>query len=313
MKQEDFLELAKKYHENKCTAEEKQLVEYFFDSMQDVDSQILFSPTEETGKKILANIKIETKQTTIIRKGKRFKRALQFAAVLFIVTSLAFAMKLITLPVHEITQMAAKGERKEILLEDGSKVVLNSNSSITYAETFGETRQIELKGEAYFKVHRDTTRPFVVSTHDVSVKVLGTSFNINSYKHNNTKVSVLTGKVEVTSPSGKKVILTKNLQARLINDLDFAVSGCDSNNGIAWTDNIIFLKNTTLGETAKIIENWYDVTVDFEDTSLEGLTISGKFKDEKLENVLNSIAVLKQLKIIYITKNHVLIRRNTTI
>jgi transmembrane sensor len=313
LEKEDFLILVEKYRDNNCTAKEKELVEYFFDNMQNVDSQNLFSPTEETGKMLLRTIKIQTGQTTIIRNRKRSKRILQFAAVFFIVAGLAVTIKAITLPIREITQTAVKGERKEIRLQDGSTVFLNSNSSITYPENFGETRQIKLRGEAYFKVHRDTTKPFVVSTQDVSVKVLGTSFNINSYKHNDSRVSVLTGKVEVTSPSGKKVILTKNLQANLIDNLDFTVSRVESKNGIAWTDNVIFLENTSLGETARIIENWYNIRVDFEDRALEKLTISGKFKDEKLENVLNSIALLKQLEIIYITKNHVLIRRNTTI
>jgi transmembrane sensor len=85
----------------------------------------------------------------------------------------------------------------------------------------------------------------------------------------------------------------------------------DSSDGIAWTSNTIILKNTTLSETAKIIENWYNVDITFEDQEIKKFTISGKFKDEKLENVLESIAFLKQLKIIYLTQNHILIRRKT--
>ena len=73
------------------------------------------------------------------------------------------------------------------------------------------------------------------------------------------------------------------------------------------------LNNTTLGETAKTLENWYNVKIEFENKDMELLTISGKFKDEKLENVMKSIAFLKDLKIDYITKNHIVIRRNTTI
>jgi len=197
------------------------------------------------------------------------------------------------------------------LLEDGSVVVLNSNSSISYPEEFGQIRNIKLHGEAYFKVFRDTKRPFIVQTHDVKVRVLGTSFDVNSYKHRATKVSVLTGRVEVSSALGKKVVIVKNQQADLKNNSDFQISKDDSTEGIAWTSNTIVLKNTSLSETAKIIENWYNVEISFEDQEIKKLTISGKFKDEKLENVLESIAFLKQLKIIYLTQNHILIRKKT--
>ncbi|MCO6149699.1 FecR family protein [Flavobacterium sp. NRK1] len=308
MKKEDFLILVKKYEENNCTTEEKKLVEYFFDSMQNTNTAY-FSPSDEVGYKLLNNIKAATGQP-IVKRKRKFAKRLQIAAALFVIAGLAITSKLITSPIKEITQIAAKGEHKKIILQDGSMVFLNSNSSVTYPETFGKTRKVTLTGEAYFKVHRNIEQPFVVATHDVSVKVLGTSFNINSYDHNNTKVSVLTGKVEVSSPSGKKVILTKNLQAVLNKNLDFLITKENSNDGIAWTENTIFLKNTTLGETARIIENWYNIQVDFEDKDLKQLIISGKFKDEKLENVLNSIALLKELEIKYITKNHVLIRKN---
>ncbi|PZR07609.1 MAG: hypothetical protein DI539_23520 [Flavobacterium psychrophilum] len=139
--------------------------------------------------------------------------------------------------------------------------------------------------------------------------MLGTSFNVNSYEHNNTKVSVVSGKVQVTSPSGEKLLLVRDQQVSLNQNLRFNFTEDDSSEGIAWTQNTIFLRNNTLAETAKIIENWYDVTVDFENEGIENLTISGKFKDEKFENVLSSIAALKQLEIKYITKNHVLIRK----
>lgn len=303
MKKEDFIILAQKYRENKCTTEEKELVENFFDRMQELPAGI---PSDEKGKVLFHAIK-KNIGTQVVRKRKL--RSLKIAAALFLIAGLTYTLNLATSSVKQITEMAARGERKEIVLQDGSIVVLNSNSSITYPESFGKTREIKLKGEAYFKVHRDVEKPFIVATRDVSVKVLGTSFNINSYEHNSTKVSVVTGKVQVTSPPGEKQLLTKNQQASFTKGSKFNLTKDDSAEGIAWTHNTIFLKNTTLAETAKIIENWYNIKVDFEDSKLETMMISGKFKDEKLENVLNSIAALKQLEIKYLTKNHVLIRK----
>lgn len=296
--------LVEKYRNNECTADEKELVEIFFDNMQ-LYPQVDGMPANERGKVLFQAIKTNIKKP-IIRK--RRLKPLKIAATLFLIAGLTYSLKIIT-SVKQITNTTAKGERREIELQDGSLIVLNSNSSITYPESFGTTREIKLTGEAYFKVHRDINRPFIVATHDVNVKVLGTSFNVNSFEHTDTKVSVITGKVQVTAPSGDKLLLVKDQQASYTKDFKLKFTQDDSSEGIAWTQNTIFLKKTTLAETAKIIENWYDVKVDFEEKQLKALTISGKFKDEKLDNVLNSIAVLKQLEIKYLTKNHVIIRR----
>ena len=307
MKKETLLLLAKKYTEGTRTPEEKMAVEAFFDKMQDNSTIDLNSSLDEKGDVILGKIfqELQTAQPAKFR----FQKALRIAAILVVALAVSFSVAKFVLIPNEITQITSKGEKKEIFLTDGSIVVLNSNSSITYPEEFGKTRNIKLNGEAYFKVFHDEQRPFIVQTHDVKVRVLGTSFDINSYNHRQTKVSVITGKVEVTSPTGKKVHIIKNQQADLRSNSDFEISKDDSSEGIAWTSNTIILKNTTLAETAKIIENWYNVDITFEDATLHKLTISGKFKDEKLENVLESIAFLKQLKVEYITKKQILIRR----
>lgn len=310
MKKETLLLLAKKYTEGTCTPEEKMAVEAFFDKMQHNSTIVLQQLPAVKGDIILGKIfhELQTKKQS---SQFRFNKALRIAAILIVALAVSFSVVKFALTPKEIIQIAHKGEKKEVLLQDGSVVVLNSNSSITYPEEFGETRNIKLSGEAYFKVFRDVKRPFIVQTHDVKVRVLGTSFDINSYKHRSTKVSVLTGRVEVSSAVGNKVVIVKNQQADLKRNADFHISKDDSSEGIAWTSNTIILKNTTLSETAKIIENWYNVDITFEDQEIKKLTISGKFKDEKLANVLESIAFLKQLKIIYLTQNHIVIRRKT--
>ena len=310
MKKETLLLLAKKYTEGTCTPEEKMAVEAFFDKMQDKATIALQQVPDAKGDVLLGKIFHELQFKKQPQKF-RFKKALRIAAILIVAMAVSFSVAKFVFTPNEIIQIANKGEKKEVLLQDGSMVVLNSNSSITYPEEFGDTRNIKLSGEAYFKVFRDVKRPFIVQTHNVKVRVLGTSFDVNSYKHRATKVSVLTGRVEVSSATGKKVVIVKNQQADLKRNADFQISADDSSDGIAWTSNTIMLKNTTLSETAKIIENWYNVNITFEDQDIKKFTISGKFKDEKLENVLESIAFLKQLKIIYLTQNHILIRRKT--
>ncbi|MDQ8014426.1 MAG: FecR domain-containing protein [Flavobacterium nitrogenifigens] len=306
MKKETFLQLAKKYEEGSCTPEEKMAVESFFDKMQkqSSDKELSDAKGDVILNKILLELQVKPKKYT-------FRKALNIAAVLVAGLTIAFTAARFIFKPATITQIAAKGEKKEIFLEDGSVIVLNSNSSITYPEEFETTRNIQLVGQAYFKVFRDVKRPFIVQTHDVKVRVLGTSFDVNSYNHHDTKVSVITGKVEVTSPTGKKVQITKNQQADLIKNSDLQISEENSKDKIAWISNTIMLKNTKLSETVKIIENWYNIDITIEDPELNNLTISGKFKDEKLENVLESIAYLKNLKINYTTKKQITIRKKT--
>ncbi|MEE1897796.1 FecR domain-containing protein [Flavobacterium rakeshii] len=308
MKKEDFIVLAQKYASGNCNEEEKTAVEAYFEKMQkttdDIPEYILDSKRDSIYNEI-------TKAIKPVKVIPLWKKAIRVAATLFIVAGLAFCYTLINKEIPTVTEFAAKGEKKEVMLHDGSVVVLNSNSSISYPEEFGKTREVTLEGEAYFKVFRNPQQPFIVQTHKVDIKVLGTSFNINAYDTLNTKVTVLTGKVQVSDEAGKKVFLIKNEQAEYTTQNEFVLSKENSSDGIAWTKNIIILKDNTLAETARILENWYNVTIKFEDSSLENLTMTGKYKNEKLENILESIAFLKEVKIDYLTKNQIIIRRNT--
>lgn len=310
MKKEQFIDLADKYAEGMSTEEETLAIENFFDELQKSGQ----TPSDEilnAKRDVILNRINASSNTTAKVKRLSWQVIYKLAAILVVMLGLVYSINHITSSTSLITHTAAKGEKKEIRLNDGSTVVLNSNSSISVPQKFGSRRKVILEGEAYFKVTRNPNQPFIVNTKDVTVKVLGTSFDINAYHKENTRVSVLTGKVEVSSPNGKKVVLTKNDQADYNQNSGFILSHENSNDGIEWTNNIIVLRKTSLAQTAQILENWYDITIDFEDAEIENLTISGKFKEQNPENILQSIAILKDLEIKYITKNHVLIRRNT--
>lgn len=306
MNEEQFKILANKYAENSCNEEEKNRVEAFFNEMQNNKNADVLLLSDARGAKIFTSIKAKVVKTP---KRSFLVQFMRVAAIVVMTLGIAYCIKQSFVPT-EIIQIAKKGEKKEITLQDGSVVVLNTNSSISYPEEFGDTRNVKLTGEAYFKVKRNPKKPFIVTMHDMTLRVLGTSFNINSYAKRTTKVSVLTGIVALNTNSGQKVILTKNQQADFNVDSGFRVTNQESIEKIAWIQNTIVLTETTLAEAMNILENYHDVTVDFEDNELKTLIINGKFKEEKLENILTSIAFVKDLKIDYLTKNHVVIRRN---
>ncbi|MEZ7514099.1 FecR family protein [Flavobacterium frigidarium] len=307
MQKEEFIQLAKKYAQNKCSWGEQEAVEEFFKKLQDSDQDIPYVFTEE--KRDLLLKKISSK----IGKPKKrllplYSAALKIAALVLILIGIPFLGNSL-LKNENISVVAVKGEKKTIHLPDGSLVFLNSNSSISYLQNFKNNRELQLTGEAYFEVVKNPEKPFLVKTDKITTRVLGTSFNIEAYKNSRTKVSVNTGKVEVDIKEiSEKTFLTKNQQLSFMTGSQAVLSKDNSEDFNAWTRNTIVLNNTSLVDAAKILENWYDIKINFSSKKLKEMTISGKFKDEKLSNVLKSIAIVKELEIDFLTKNQILIR-----
>jgi ferric-dicitrate binding protein FerR (iron transport regulator) len=307
VQKDEFIKLSKKYSENKCSWGEKRAVEEFFKKLQDNGQVIPYNFSDEKRYSLLKRInsKIDKPKNRLFHL---YSRTLKIAAIAITLLGIAFLANYIIIP-GTITQVAAKGEKKTILLPDGSLVFLNSNSRISYSKNFKNKRELELTGEAFFEVKKNPKKPFLVETEKIKTKVLGTSFNIKAYKKGQTRVSVNTGKVEVELKEiSEKIILIKNQQINFINDTEPLLTKDNSEDFIAWTKNTIVLKNTSLGEAANILENWYDIEINFTDKDLREQKISGKFKDEKLINILESISIVKQLEIEFLTEKQILIR-----
>jgi ferric-dicitrate binding protein FerR (iron transport regulator) len=303
-----FISLAKKYANHTATESEKKQVEAFYDGMQEQHETIPINLSAIKKEKIKHAI-----DSIIHKKPNSFHfNKIAIAASILLLIGVTFFYSFLNSNVTTISTV--KGERKEILLADGSHVFLNAKSSITYNNNFTDKRNISLSGEAFFKVARDTEKPFTITSNNTETKVLGTSFNINSTSRNKTIVSVNTGKVIVRSKTKLKdsIILTKNQQVEFINNKPLKLSYNNSDDLMAWTKNIIVLNNETLENTAEILENWYNISIDIENEKIKNETISGKFNNETLKNVMQSIALLKNLKITYLTPNHITIRRNLT-
>jgi ferric-dicitrate binding protein FerR (iron transport regulator) len=307
VQKDEFIQLAEKFTQNKCSWEEKRAVEEFFKKLQDNGQGIPYNLPEEKRTLLLKRINSKIAKPKN-RLSHLYHRMVKIAAIAIIFLGITFLASYL-INTGSISQVAAKGEKKTILLPDGSLVFLNSKSSISYSKDFKNKRELKLTGEAYFEVKKNPERPFLVETEKIKTRVLGTSFNIKAYKNSQTMVSVNTGKVEVDIKEiSEKIILIKNQQLSLVNAVEPLLSKGNSEDFIAWIKNKIVLNNTSLGEVAKILENWYDVEINFTGKELQELKISGKFKDEKLINILKSIALVKQLEIDFLTENQILIR-----
>ncbi len=184
------------------------------------------------------------------------------------------------------------GVKSTIALQDGSKVFLNSGSSIRYEKNFsGGSRLIELSGEAFFEVARDTINPFIVKTDQVTTTALGTSFNITAYQDEPIAIALLSGSVQVKDADNheKEEKLTPGEGVVIINTTaDWKKRKFNAEMTLAWMDKTIIFDKTPFNEVVRTLENWFGVKIEISGVR-KGLTLSGKFKDETLENILEGL------------------------
>jgi transmembrane sensor len=163
-----------------------------------------------------------------------------------------------------------KGGQYQIVLPDGSKVLLNSLSVLTYPASFAglKERRVQLKGEAYFEVAKVTTKgdvrmPFIVVTDQQEVKVLGTHFNINSYTDEPVvKTTLIEGSVLVAAGEAEEV-LTPGDQA-LAGPKGLRVTAANIDEVLAWKNGYFMFESEDIASVMRKISRWYDVDVVFE-------------------------------------------------
>ena len=184
-------------------------------------------------------------------------------------------------------------ENYELKLSDGSIVKLNSGSTIEYLEKFeSDSREVKLRGEAFFSVSK-SDKPFIVVTDNAATTVLGTQFNVWT-RGEKTKVIVKEGKVKLASLKDDKagVILTMNNSASVIkNQNPNEPEIVDSEYLLGWLDGKIVFSRSPLTEIADELERQYGVNIIIENDSLDTVSMTGAFKNEKIEDVLSMIGL----------------------
>jgi len=166
------------------------------------------------------------------------------------------------------TVTTPRGGQYQLLLSDGSKVWLNSASSIRFPVSFiGDTRKVEVSGEAYFEVAKDPSMPFKVDVAGKNeIEVLGTHFNINSYEDDGSiKTTLLEGSVKVTSlKTGESKLITPGQQAQLNTKGQIAINKADPDKVIAWKNGYFNFDGADTRTVMQFISRWYDVDVIYE-------------------------------------------------
>jgi len=148
-----------------------------------------------------------------------------------------------------------------VILSDGTKVWLNSETSLRYPISFtGSARRVELTGEGYFEVAKNATWPFIVSTGGTSIKVLGTSFNVNAYANEQSvKVTLVEGLVHVSKNLFSKILVPQ--QQAVINDDIKVHSSFEMEDVLAWKNGRFSFNGSDIQQVMREMARWYDLDV----------------------------------------------------
>jgi transmembrane sensor len=184
------------------------------------------------------------------------------------------------------------GGQYQVNLPDGSRVWLNSGSSLRYPVKFGSReRRVEISGEVYFEVAHDPAKPFRVVSKEQVVEVLGTHFNIMAYPdEQSVKTTLVDGSVKV-SQAGKSKLIRPGQQASMGKNGSFEVKEVDTDEVTAWKDGFFVFKSEDLGSIMRQISRWYDVDVEYQGN------ITGKIFGGKISRTKNVSEVLQILEL----------------
>jgi len=191
----------------------------------------------------------------------------------------------------------------EVILEDGTEVLVNRHSSLRYAKAFNqEERKVYLSGEAWFDVTRDTTRPFEIDAGAALVKVLGTSFNVKAYKENPS--------VEITVESGLVAMSAKENQTDLIvmkagsggsyhkSHGELKLIPAADPNSISWKTRELFFEESTLQELTELVNSVYDANIVIMSQELANCPITVTFREQTLDAILNVLELTLDLQVV---------------
>ena len=180
------------------------------------------------------------------------------------------------------------GGQYNIVLADGTKVYLNTVSSIKYPTQFnGDQRIVELEGEAYFEVAKNKNKPFIVKSGSQSIEVLGTHFNVHAYTNESVvKTTLLEGSVAVSYKNQKSILKPGQQSSIPDNFSKIKIKEVDTEAAVAWKNGRFKFDNADLKTVMKQLERWYGIKVEYRGDVSDVRFNGGTFMNKNLSEVL---------------------------
>lgn len=189
------------------------------------------------------------------------------------------------------------GERVAMVLSDGTRVYLTSNSYLKYPSSFeDDKREVTLVGRAYFEVNKSKI-PFVVNTSDMEIEVLGTSFDVESRtNHNNSNVILVEGSVKVNTEH-ESLIIKPNEQLSIQRSTNKStITTVDSKLLTMWKDGVLIVRGQSFEELLENLSAWYGVKIIDRTTVPAGEKFNGRFDREDTEAAIKAVCISARIK-----------------
>jgi ferric-dicitrate binding protein FerR (iron transport regulator) len=242
-----------------------------------------------------------------MKQQKRMRFILQYAAVsILLIASTFFLTRVVILQSTGATEMntlyVPAGQRAQLTLQDGTQVWLNAQSTLTYPARFtSKRREVSVVGEAYFDVAENRKRPFVVTTQQLTMEVLGTEFNVYSYLESGyTQTSLVEGSLRVseTANPDRSLLLSPNQQI-IFKGEEMQLEPISNPDHLLWREGIYAFDNERLIDILTKLELYYDIKIQVEDPEIFNVRYTGKFRQrDGIDEILHILQKIQPFKIL---------------
>lgn len=296
----DKYSLLEKFFSGESTEEEnKVLSKIFKDGGEDIFDEYCRRKWAENDCRIPTSVKDRIRQSLFTKMPRvKWRRVIASASAVLAAAVILFMCVLWSRPSEnaapEIFEIVAeRGQKSSVTLPDGSRVMINSASTISYTSDYNvKERNVFLSGEAYFDVASNADIPFVVHADKVSVTALGTEFNVKAYAEDPYVVTTLVEGSVRTEAGTQYELLTRAQEASYNKEADvlLAYEVKDISRAVPWIRNELLFENESLADIAVTLERMYNVTIVFEDEAAKGYSYTGLIRNNSLQNVLELIS-----------------------
>ena len=247
--------------------------------------------------KLSSRIDREVPQVTAVRRSLA-GTFMRIAAMIIIAVGLGWVVVRMAAGDRVVITSSADQKNIEVNLPDGSRVYLNRNSRLTYSESPGRNhRRVSLKGEAFFDITRDPSRPFIIDAGKAKVRVLGTSFNVITDNGNNeVEVYVSTGKVMLTSSDGSRSLTLEPGYVGKLSD-EAAVHELNTNaNYLSWNTGMLTYDGERLESVFAGLKKTYNIDITVADPSINDLRLTSMFDNQPQDTIIQVICTTFNLR-----------------
>ncbi len=314
MTESEFIQLLDRFEKGLCTPREKELLEQWLDAMKEGGSPFKSSSEKNRikmalHKSIYRKAKISQGRSMLFSPFEGQVNVgmwLRVAASILIAVALGYGLLKSDIMGHSRSVYKTEaGQKTTIILPDNTTVTLNGNSSLSYRDNWNEEkfRSVDLSGEAYFEVTSNAQKPFVVNTAGISIKVLGTTFNVKSYDEDErVETTLVEGKVSIEKmtkghPAHEIIELSPDQKATFNKESrKIILEQVKPESEAAWIRGSLVFEDEPFSEIIKDLERLYGVKIFVKDKAALQCTFNIRLEGESLEEVLKLFSLSEDVK-----------------